>query len=105
MTATAGSPLRAMLRAKGLDRALLVSDATALGGMPPGRYTQPIGGEVELLANGRLGTPGTPYLAGAALPLITGVGNAITLAGLTLAEALRLATVNPGRYAGGRGLL
>ncbi len=97
--------LTAMLRAKGLDRALLVSDATALGGMPPGRYTQPIGGEVELLANGRLGTPGTPYLAGAALPLITGVANAITLAGLTLADALRLATVNPGRYAGGRGLL
>jgi N-acetylglucosamine-6-phosphate deacetylase len=37
---------KAMLRAKGLDRAVLVSGATALGGLPPGLYDQPIGGRV-----------------------------------------------------------
>ncbi len=97
--------LKAMLRAKGLDRAVLVSDAVALGGMPPGIYDQPIGGRVELTPEGRLGVVGTPYLAGAARPLIDGVAVAMRAAGLTLAEALRLATSNPGRFAGGRGVL
>ena len=93
---------KAMLRAKGLDRAVLVSDAVALGGMAPGLYDQPIGGRVELTADGRLGLAGTPYLAGAVRPLGHGVANAISMAGLSLAEALKLATENPARFAGGR---
>jgi N-acetylglucosamine-6-phosphate deacetylase len=96
---------RAMLRAKGQDRAVLVSDATALGGLPPGLYEQPIGGRVELSADGRLGVVGTPYLAGAARPLKQDVALAIEMAGITLADALRLTTINPGRFVGGRGLL
>jgi N-acetylglucosamine-6-phosphate deacetylase len=97
--------LRAMLRAKGLDRAVLVSDATAIGGLPPGQYEQPIGGHVERTADGRLGVVGTPYLAGAARPLKQDVALAIEMAAITLADALRLATVNPGRFVGGRGRL
>jgi N-acetylglucosamine-6-phosphate deacetylase len=96
---------RVMLRAKGLERAILVSDVAALAGLPPGRYEQPIGGRVELTADGRLGVAGTPYLAGAARNLAEDVAVAIGLGGLTLAEALRLATANPGRFAGGRGRL
>jgi N-acetylglucosamine-6-phosphate deacetylase len=96
---------RAMLRAKGLDRAVLVSDAVALGGLPPGIYEQPIGGRVELTADGRLGLVGTPYLAGAARPLKQDVALAIGMAGITLADALRLATNNPGRFVRGRGRL
>ncbi|KGM33979.1 N-acetylglucosamine-6-phosphate deacetylase, partial [Inquilinus limosus] len=45
--------LKAMLRAKGLERAVLVSDAAALGGLAPGLYDQPVGGRVELTADGR----------------------------------------------------
>jgi N-acetylglucosamine-6-phosphate deacetylase len=96
---------KAMLRAKGLDRAHLVSDCTQLGGMPPGRYRTPVGGEVELSPDGRLSYPGTPFLAGASRPLADGVATAITMADLTLAAALRLATANPGRFVGGRGVL
>lgn len=96
---------KVMLRAKGLARSLLVSDVTALGGMAPGTYDQPIGGRVVLTADGRLGTEGTPYLAGAALPLAHGVATAIAHGGLCLAKALELATVNAGRFAGGRGRL
>jgi N-acetylglucosamine-6-phosphate deacetylase len=96
---------KAMLRAKDLDRAFLVSDCTELGGMPPGRYRTPVGGEVELSPDGRLSYAGTPFLAGASRPLADGVAAAITMAGLTLAAALRLATANPGRIAGGRGTL
>ena len=96
---------KAMLRAKGLDRAFLVSDCTALGGMPPGRYRTPVGGEVELSPDGRLSHVGTPYLAGASRSLADGVAAAVTMADLTLATALRLATTNPGRFTGGRGVL
>jgi N-acetylglucosamine-6-phosphate deacetylase len=96
---------RAMLRAKGVERAHLVSDATSLAGMPPGRYRSTIGGPVELSETGRLSHAGTPFLAGASRSLADGVATAISMADLTLSTALRLATANPGRFAGGRGLL
>jgi N-acetylglucosamine-6-phosphate deacetylase len=100
-----GDTLKAMLRAKTLDRAILVSDAAALGGMPPGTYQSAIGGDVEVSAEGRLGIAGTAYLAGAGHLLAQNVARATALAELSLAEALRLATENPGAFAGGRGRL
>lgn len=96
---------KAMLRAKGLERAVLVSDSVALAGMPAGRYDQPVGGAVEVSADGRIGVAGTPYLAGAGLPLCVNVALAVEMAGLSLADGLLLASANPGRFVGGRGLL
>lgn len=86
---------KAMLRAKGLDRAILVSDAVALAGAALGIYDMPIGGRVELKANGRLEVAGTPFLAGAAASLAFDVATARRMAGLSWAEALRLAAENP----------
>ncbi|MCP4385187.1 MAG: amidohydrolase family protein [Hyphomicrobiales bacterium] len=97
--------LKAMIRAKGLDRAVLVSDVAAPGGQPPGLYDQPIGGRVELSADGRLAMAGTPYLAGAAVPLSVGIATAVRDAGVSLADALRMATDNPGRFVGNRGIM
>lgn len=97
--------LTAMLRAKGLDRSLLVSDSVALAGMPPGEYASPIGGAVELSADGRLSVAGTPYLAGAARSLADGLAHAAAVTGIGLGDAVRLATANPGRFVGGRGVL
>jgi N-acetylglucosamine-6-phosphate deacetylase len=96
---------KAMVRAKGLEKAILVSDAVALAGMPPGLYEQPVGGTVEVKADGRVGVAGTPYLAGAGLPLCANVAIAAYMAGLALSESLRLATENPGRIIGNRGRL
>ena len=96
---------KAMLRAKGLERAVLVSDSVAIAGMPPGIYDQPVGGRVEVMSNGRICVAGTTYLAGAARPLIADVGIAMSMAGLPLADALALATRNPGGFVGGRGTL
>ncbi|MEC9244047.1 N-acetylglucosamine-6-phosphate deacetylase [Nitratireductor rhodophyticola] len=96
---------KTMLRAKGLERALLVSDSVALAGMEPGIYRQPIGGDVEVRADGRVGIAGTPYLAGAGLPLIENVAIAMRMAGLSLAQALRLAAANPGAFVDGRGVM
>lgn len=60
--------LKAMVRAKGIGRSILVSDAVALAGLRPGTYDAPIGGKVELRSDGRLGLLGTERLAGAVLP-------------------------------------
>lgn len=94
------APLKAMLRAVGTHAAILVSDVVALAGLQPGVYDAPIGGRVELAADGRLSVAGTPYLAGAATPLIDTLPRAIEMAGLTLAEAVALATTNPGLVTG-----
>lgn len=92
-----GAALKAMLRAKGLERSFFVSDSVALAGMPPGRYETPVGGQVELAADGRLAVAGTPYLAGAARNLAECVASAVHLVGLKVGDAVRLATENPAR--------
>lgn len=96
---------KAMLRAKGIERTILVSDMVALAGMPAGLYEQAVGGSVEVSSEGRISIAGTPYLAGASLPLCANVAVAAAMAEIPLAVALRLATENPGRLLGGRGQL
>ncbi|MGI8689702.1 MAG: N-acetylglucosamine-6-phosphate deacetylase [Thermomicrobiales bacterium] len=98
--------IKAMVRAKGLERTILVSDAVAVAGLPPGVYDAAVGGKVELLPSGRLNLFGTPYLAGSASSLPEGIANAIRHADVTLAEAVRFATANPARllrFDGARG--
>ena len=99
--------LKVMLRSKGLGQSMIVSDATAIGGMSAGHYQASIGGAVTLSASGRLSMNdgSDQYLAGAALPLLAGVANLVRDGGLGLSDALGLATVQPGRWVGGRGLL
>ena len=99
--------LKAMLRAKGLERSLVVSDTVTLGGLPAGKYHTPIGGKVELKADGFLAIDdGTGnYLAGAALPMTAAIPVLVNQVGLTLGEAVTLLTAAPGRVVGGRGVL
>ena len=86
--------LRCMLRAKGPARSILVTDAIELTGMPPGRYMRR-GVEAELTKDGKVVLVGSPYLAGsvATMPLL--IAHAVSDAGLTFAEAVRLATLQP----------
>ena len=92
--------MRTVVRAKGVERTVLVSDAVSMAGLPPGRYTLFDGGEVELQPNGRLELAGTPLLAGAVTALPTCVANAVRHAGTTLADAVRMVTANPSRLLG-----
>jgi N-acetylglucosamine-6-phosphate deacetylase len=57
------------------------------------------------MADGRIGVAGTPYLAGAGLPLAANLSRARAMARLTPQEAFPLATENPGRLLGTRGRL
>ena len=85
---------KSMIRAKTLDRCLLVSDAVALAGMKPGIY-QFAGKSVELTAERCVRLVGTEYLAGSAIELARGIENSVRFAGISLKEAVSLATLQP----------
>lgn len=98
--------LRVALRAKGVERSVLVTDATAPTGCAPGRYRL---GEltVDLTADQRVVLAGQQRLAGSALRMDCGIENLVAQAGLSLADAVRMSTVNaakagrvPGRQRG-----
>jgi N-acetylglucosamine-6-phosphate deacetylase len=91
------SVMKPLIRAKGVERSILVSDAVTFAGLPPGIYELFNGAAVELLPSGRLELKGTPYLAGAVAMLPVCLSNAVRYAGLTLTEAVRLVTANPAR--------
>ena len=91
--------VKSMIRAKTLDRCILISDATALAGMPAGAY-QFAGQSVELAADQCIRLTGTEYLAGSAIELARGVENTVRFAGTSLADAVAMATRNPAHLLG-----
>ena len=90
--------LKVALRAKGLERSILVTGAVAPAGCQPGLYR--LGEvEVELSADGRVVLAGGTRLAGSALSMERGIENLMRIAGLSLLEAVSMATRNPARVA------
>jgi N-acetylglucosamine-6-phosphate deacetylase len=89
--------VRLFWKAKGKDRALLVTDAMAGTGMPDGAYRL---GEMEVqVKNGRC-IVGNGTLAGSTLTLDRAVRNFAEFTGASLAETFTLATLNPARMTG-----
>jgi len=84
------------MRAKGLDSAVLITDAISATGMPDGTYT--LGGFEVVAREGRCESGGR--LAGSVLTLDRAVRNTMIFAGLRLQHAIRLATLNPARVLG-----
>jgi N-acetylglucosamine-6-phosphate deacetylase len=94
-----GSTVKAMVRANGEDRTILVTDAVAAAGCAPGRFA--LGGvECELSEDGRVGLPGSPYLAGSALTMDKAIANTVRFTGLSIAQAARMASTIPAEYLG-----
>jgi N-acetylglucosamine-6-phosphate deacetylase len=96
--------LKSCLRAKGVDRSVLITDAVMPAMCPPGDYRL---GEVEVTLHpqgDRVTLRGGTRLAGSALRMDHGVRNLVRLVKLSLPEALAMATSNPARAAriGGR---
>jgi N-acetylglucosamine-6-phosphate deacetylase len=84
------SIVRVFLRAKGVERTVLVTDATAATGMPDGQYML---GSLEVeVRDGKCLHDGK--LAGSVLTLDQAVRNAMKFAGIELQQSLRLATLN-----------
>jgi N-acetylglucosamine-6-phosphate deacetylase len=91
--------LKVALRAKTVERAVLVTDAAAPAGASPGAYR--LGEQdVELKPDGRVVLAGTERLAGSALRMDRGIDNLMRLAGLPLQDAVRLATTNAAKAGG-----
>ena len=88
--------LKVMVRAKGLDKAILVSDMTSLAGFEPGHYTF-AGSQVELAASGRISLSGTDYLAGSTLQLPDAIHNTMTFVDIPFAAAVEMASLVPQR--------
>jgi N-acetylglucosamine-6-phosphate deacetylase len=94
-----GDVLKSILRAKGLSRTVLVTDAMAAAAASPGTYR--LGDAVlERDERGRVGLPGTPYLAGSSLTMDQAIGNAVRLTGYTLDSILPLASTHPAAVIG-----
>jgi len=88
--------VKVALRAKGVDRSVLVTDAVMPAGCPPGRYRL---GEVdvELHEDDRVTLVGKDKLAGSSLRMDRGIENLMKFGGVSLVEALAMATRNPAR--------
>jgi N-acetylglucosamine-6-phosphate deacetylase len=93
----AAANLRAALRAKGRDRLMLVTDAMSLVGSDATEFT--LHGRRIALADGRL-TDAQGTLAGAHLSMIDAVWNAVEMMGVTLNDALIMASRTPARFLG-----
>jgi len=91
------SVAKCFARVKGPSRTVIVSDAVALGGCPPGIYDD---GRHEVLPSGKVVLAGTPYLAGAGHLLDTCVANALRFTDLGLEGVARATATNPARLLG-----
>jgi N-acetylglucosamine-6-phosphate deacetylase len=91
--------LRVYVRAKGLERTILVTDAVAGAAAPEGDYRL---GEVAITRRREpvVHLTGTTLLAGSALTMDQAVRNAMAWLELDLADAVRLARTNPLRLLG-----
>ncbi|MEI7711123.1 MAG: N-acetylglucosamine-6-phosphate deacetylase [Rhodospirillales bacterium] len=86
--------LKVMLRAKGLARSILVTDATAAAATPSGIY-EFAGMKIEHAADGSVREPGSTVLAGSALSLDQAVRNVVAWGLASPSEAIGLASANP----------
>jgi N-acetylglucosamine-6-phosphate deacetylase len=87
--------LRVLVRAKTSERVILVSDASPLAGLPPGRY-----GAWAVDPSGKIVVAGTPYLAGSNQGLEAGLCNLMQATPMTLNEAISTVTTHPARLLG-----
>jgi N-acetylglucosamine-6-phosphate deacetylase len=88
--------IKLFLRMKGMDRAVLITDAISATGMPDGKYR--LGGFEVTVTGDRCDLNGK--LAGSVLTLDRAVRNVMGFASLTLANAIRLVTLNPASLVG-----
>jgi N-acetylglucosamine-6-phosphate deacetylase len=88
--------LTVALRAKGVARSVLVTDASMPAMAKPGIYR--LGEQdLELTEDGRVVLAGQTRLAGSALRMDEGISNVMRMTGISLVEAISMATRNPAR--------
>lgn len=84
------SMVKVIVRVKSPARTIITCDASSLAGLPPGRY-----GEWEVKPGGKVVVPGTPFLAGSGAFTDLCVGNMLRMTGVSLSDAVKMASANP----------
>lgn len=85
--------LKSLIRAKGFERSILVTDAVVAAGAVPGRYDF-AGMPVDLAADGSVRQPGGASLAGSALKLDDAVRNIVAWGIASFKEAVAMASTH-----------
>jgi N-acetylglucosamine-6-phosphate deacetylase len=88
------SVIKSVLRVKTPARVVLTCDAGSLAGLPPGCYAD-WGGEFEVLGEGKIVVPGTPYLAGSWAFTDACVAHVLKLGVASLQDAIDMAGARP----------
>lgn len=91
--------LDVLLRAKGLERSILVTDATAAADTKPGLYDF-AGMRIEHAADGSVREPGSVVLAGSALRLDQAVRNLVAWGFASAEQAIAMASAQPAALLG-----
>jgi len=88
--------MRMLFNAKGRDGVCLITDATGGAGLKPGTKFDVGGVSARVTKDAALTADGTA-LAGSTLTMIEAVRRSVQLAGASLVDAVRMATLNPAR--------
>jgi len=89
--------MRIIVNAKGKDKVILITDAIRATGLPPGRYD--LGGQ-EVIASKTKAMLKDGTLAGSVLTMNMAVKNMIYKVGVSLEDAICMATYNPAKCIG-----
>jgi len=88
------SVLKTIIRTKGPHRCIVISDASSLAGLPPGRY-ETLGHKVILEETGRLYDPATGYLVGSSATMLQCMNYLASLKLVSADELIAMGFYNP----------
>lgn len=86
------------MQAKGLNKVVLVSDSSQAAGVGDGAYLRP--GNRKIIVKDGVARLESGSLAGSTLKMNQAVRNSVTMLGLSLPEAIQLATLNAAQSLG-----
>jgi N-acetylglucosamine-6-phosphate deacetylase len=92
--------LRALIRAKGIERSILTSDLAHLSGLPDGEYAKNENTVVLKDEGLWVKSEGTDLLSGAVKTLEKDCAYLVSRAGFSIEDSLIMASLNPARYFG-----
>jgi len=88
--------IKTIVRVKPFEKQIITCDASGLAGLPPGKYSM-WDQEIEILSNGKVVVPGTPFLAGSGSFTDDCVAHLISLGVVSRSQAIEMATNAPRR--------
>jgi N-acetylglucosamine-6-phosphate deacetylase len=95
--------VKTIVRIKGIERTILLTDAIHVANLNPGRYSL-VGTEIELLHTGQVVTVDQRCMAGSALTMNRAITTFSQFAEVPLEDAIRAATSNPADLLGREGV-